>query len=352
MIRAWTPSRAVLIAGLVVGCGGLAPSASIPAPTTTDVDLPIAARWSAEPVDPVDPVPYRAAAAMAGLTIGDRTVWTRTVDEHWLPAEPIEPIDRIGIVAWHRELVGWTFGPVITTSPDGLAWTETVPGPPEHNSTVLATLLDRLLLFGEGARTPAAAWASMDAATWAPIDDAPLGIAATAELPRGGLVAVGAVRANALVATTPNGTNWSLAAAPADVAGGITLSGVATQGSSIVAIGDVAETNGAWLTRDGTTWARTLSLDDPSVFLATVTAVPGGYLIAGQRDHHAMVWLSADGASWTAVQLPSDDALPTQAAIARVVGHQVIVFGYTTKDAGNGGDLRVDYRVWSLDLPA
>jgi hypothetical protein len=80
--------------------------------------------------------------------------------------------------------------------------------------------------------------------------------------------------------------------------------------------------------------------------------VPSGYLIAGQRDHHAMVWLSADGASWTAVELPSDDRLPAQAAIARVVGHQLIVFGYTTKDEGNGGESRVDYRVWSLGLPA
>jgi len=158
MTRARTPSLAVLIAGIVVGCGGSAPSASLPAPTTASVDLPIAADWSAEPVDPVDPVAYRAAAAAAGLTIGDRTVWTRTAEEHWLPAEPIEPIDRVGIVAWHRGLVGWTFGPVITTSPDGVAWTQTAPGPPEQTPTVLATVLDRLLLFGEGARTPAGAW--------------------------------------------------------------------------------------------------------------------------------------------------------------------------------------------------
>jgi len=351
MTRARIPSLAVLIAGIVVGCGGLAPSASLPAPTTASVDLPIAADWSAEPVDPVDPVAYRAAAAAAGLTIGDRTVWTRTAEEHWLPAEPIEPIDRVGIVAWHRGLVGWTFGPVITTSPDGVAWTQTAPGPPEQTPTVLATVLDRLLLFGEGARTPAGAWASVDGATWTTIDDAPLGIAATADLPRGGLVAVGAVRGNALVTTTRDGVDWSPAGAPADDAGGITLSGVATQGSSIVAIGDVAATNGAWLTRDGRTWARTLSLDDPSVVLASVTAVPGGYLIAGQRDHGAMVWLSGDGTSWRAVRLPGD-GLPDQAAIARVVGHQVIVFGYRTKDEGNGGDSRVDYRVWSLDLPA
>jgi hypothetical protein len=351
MTRARTRSLAALLAALVVGCGSSAPSASAPAPSMGSVDLPIAATWSAEVVDPVDPMAYRAAAATAGLTIGDRTVWTHTAAGHWLPAEPIEPIDRVGIVAWRSQLVGWTFGPVITTSPDGAAWTETVPGPPEGTPTALTTFLDRLVLFGEAARTPAGAWVSMDAATWTAIDDAPLGIAAIAELPRDGLIAVGAVRANALVTTTRDGVDWRPAAAPADDAGGITLSGVATQGSSIVAIGDVAETNGAWLTRDGTTWARTLNVD-PSVFLLTVTAVPGGYLIAGQRDHHAMVWLSADGASWTAVELPSDDRLPTQAAIARVVGHQLIVFGYTTKDEDNGGESRVDYRVWSLDLRA
>lgn len=352
MTRARTRSLAALLVALVVACGSSTPSTSVPAPATASVDLPIAATWSAEVVDPVDPMAYRAAAAMAGLTIGDRTVWTHTAAGHWLPAEPIEPIDRVGIVPWRGQLVGWTFGPAITTSPDGLAWTEAVPGPPEGTPTVLTTFLDRLVLFGAAARTTGGAWASVDAATWTVIDDAPPGVAATADLPGGALIAVGADRANALVTTTRNGLNWSEAAAPVDDAGGITLSGVATQRSSIVAIGDVAETNGAWMTRDGTTWARTLNLDDPSVFLSTVTAVPGGYLIAGQRAHQAMVWLSADGASWTAIQLPPDDGMPDQAAIARVVGHRVVVFGYTTKDEGNGGESRVDYRVWSLDLSA
>jgi hypothetical protein len=49
------------------------------------------------------------------------------------------------------------------------------------------------------------------------------------------------------------------------------------------------------------------------------------------------------------VQLPSADALPDEATIARVVGDRVIVFGYVTRDEENGGSSRVGYRVWALD---
>lgn len=61
------------------------------------------------------------------------------------------------------------------------------------------------------------------------------------------------------------------------------------------------------------------------------------------------MWVSSDGAAWSAVDLPFEAGLEGEAVLVTGEIHrQPIAFGYTTHDEGNGGWSRTADRIWVL----
>jgi hypothetical protein len=341
---------AVVVATIgVAGCGfGAPPSGSGPPETAAPIE-PGSGAWRSAVVLPPDATAFRAAAAGSGLVIGDQTAWVETDAGGWMPAEPVDKRDRHGLVEWHGRLVSWADGGRVQTSPDGLTWTDarTVPG--DSNPVVVVPFANRLLLLGEGTRDPVEAWSSVDGSTWSAIDDAPAGMAAAAEVPGHRLLAVGASGGSATVWSTSDTVMWQRMPGPPPGATVSGLRGVAQGPVGVVAIGEIDEAAAAYWSSDLSTWTRSAIETGDDAFMAGVSFVRGTYVIPGQRTQEPVVWLSADGRSWTAVDLPIPDGVDGVAVVARAVDDRIVVFGHVLEVGENGASYRSSDLIWTLD---
>ena len=109
-----------------------------------------------------------------------------------------------------------------------------------------------------------------------------------------------------LAMTSQDGVTWQKAAFPA----GPPPVAAAAGPSGYVAAG----TGAVWRSADLRTWRRT-DLDGAA---SDVTAAAGTYVAVGDKDGAPAVWTSADGAEWTAAELPAGLA---SGPLSRVAAH-------------------------------
>jgi hypothetical protein len=341
-------TAALVAAVTAVGCGMTVPSSSDGPSDLNATNDPSEGAWRSAVVLPADAAGFRTGASSAGVVIGDRTAWV-TTDAGWIPAETVDVADRYGLVEWHGRLVSWAEGGRVQTSPDGLTWTDTRLGPGDANPVSVVAFANQLLLLGQATRDPVDAWRSVDGTTWSAIDGAPAGMEAATIVPGLGLLAVGSSLANATVWSTIDTVTWQRMPGPPP---GATVSGLrcVVQGAAgVVAFGEIDEAEAVWWSSDLATWTRSSIVTGDDALLASVAFVQGRYVLPGQRAQKPVVWLSADGRSWTATDLPIPDGVDGVAAVARAVGGRIVVFGYALEDAENGSPYRAADLVWTLD---
>lgn len=86
-------------------------------------------------------------------------------------------------------------------------------------------------------------------------------------------------------------------------------------------------------------WRQSLDLREPDSWLNDVEHGGPGFVIAGRRAGRPALWLSTDGAAWTFVGLllpPGGEGTGTASRVV-TTDEGIVVFGYATADAGNGG---------------
>jgi hypothetical protein len=223
---------------------------------------------------------------MVVWTSADGLAWTRAAD---LPAmHPSKGaalrVDGVASVGGGWMAVGTEYsaacyalcaplGAVVWTSPDGLSWTRI----PASTALASAAMTDVVLWHGTyvavgRAGKSAAVWTSTDGTTWTRVPD----IAAF---------------------HTPKGTDSSIGASMASVAGGsdrlVAVGQVLSSGDTISAL--------AWSSGDAATWTAAAGEKFISGQMFAVAAVPTGYLAVGPSGAPSClggIWSSPDGAAW------------------------------------------------------
>lgn len=346
-----------LIAGsvIVAGCGTTPPSEAPGTASIGPATSPDQATWREQAVLSPDREAFVAAASQSGLVVGDKTTWVEIDRGRWMPAEAVEAVDetsRLGIAKWQGALISWADGGVVQVSRDGLSWSNAVSGPGESNPANMVSFGSQLLLLGEGVRRSVGAWRSADGSAWMPIEGAPMGMWAAATLPGHGLVAVGWSGPNAAAWRTADATIWDRVAGPQTTGAGTSaLYGVAAGAAHVVAIGDIDGAAAAWSSDDLATWTLSPSVWGDDTYLAGIAYVRGAFVIAGRRGDRPVVWLSVDGRAWSSFDLPIAAGVEGDAVETTIDKDRLVVFGYSTVDAGNGGSSRTGYLVWTLEPP-
>ncbi len=305
--------------------------------------------WQSAVVLAPDRAAFARAAASGRPHVGAHTAWVEDELGRWIPAEGVDDANRLGIIEWHDHLISWADGAVIQISDDGQSWSDATTQPDEGNPSALVPVADQLVLLGAGTQRRIGAWRSSDASTWTGIDGSPLGMRAAAVIPGRGVVAVGQTGPEAAAWITSDTLTWTPLPFPRQAdAGTSALSGVAASETGVVAIGDVDGVPAVWSSEDLTAWTRSAAFAGNDTFLASVTHRDGLFVIAGRRDNRPALWASADGRVWSPVALPVAAGVTGDASDAMIEDGRVVVFGWTTQDAGNGGSFRTGYLVWVL----
>ncbi len=181
-------------------------------------------------------------------------------------------------------------------------------------------------------------WTSSDGRTWSRVIGQELGPGVINDVTCGGpgLVAVGDGEgdgsARGAVWTSRDGLAWSRA--PDDpVFGRGWIKAVTAGGPGLVAVGFPHR---AWFSPDGLTWTRASvppvppdvypgdNGQTPQVYLDDVAAagdrlVAVGGMMMNDESHQAVVWISADGMTWTDVPLDRE-VFPLRSSIKEVIG--------------------------------
>lgn len=158
---------------------------------------------------------------------------------------------------------------------------------------------------------------------------------AACSLPDGSTVALGAtgtqtpgVTAGAWVGS---GGSWHAAAVEGAPAGSSFTSCTATE-DGVLATLTASGTSEVWSTSDGESFTREATLPASST-LDHVVTTGDGFAAAGtltSADHSGPVlWLSADGASWTWVAVPARERIPADLRVD-VLGDRLVVTGWTS----------------------
>ncbi|MGH2464531.1 MAG: hypothetical protein ACRDGI_03645, partial [Candidatus Limnocylindrales bacterium] len=165
---------------------------------------------------------------------------------------------------------------------------------------------------------------------------------------------------HAVVWTSTDGRSWSRVAdsalfhAPAgtDPTFGAAMSGVATDGKHVVAVGTVG-TQGdvgsalAWSSTTGRAWQRGTATDFLYGQLFKVAAVPGGFLGTGPSGSDSClggIWSAVDGSAWTCIA--SDPSIGGFAAYAAAASPTtMVVVGLPT------ADVSIQTSIWSQPTP-
>jgi hypothetical protein len=223
---------------------------------------------------------------------------------------------------------------------------------------------------GSWAAVRADVWTSKDGLIWTrePASSA-LANAAMAGVVKGGpgYVAAGSAPdkptttegpVHAVVWTSADGSSWTRvkdapvfhAPADTDQRFGATMSGIATAGNRLVAVGTVASQDDvssalAWWSDDGRTWQRGTGERFHYGQLWQVADVPGGFLGTGPSGPDSClggIWSSADGKAWSCVAADStfDGSVAADATASPTVE---LVVGY---DPSGGGSI-----LWTRPVP-
>ncbi len=245
-------------------------------------------------------------------------------------------------------------GTAAPTAPDGPG-TAGHPGHFPGQATIADVVAagDRLVAVGYvGWEWRPVAWTSTDGDRWAlveigrPVPSDPSFAQAVAEMPSGGLVAVGSTGRTAVAWTSPDGAAWT--SRPVTVLGGPDdwerMTTVAAGPSGLLAGGSVGpelfeRRARFWRSSDGTEW--TPIPDDAAFEGAEVTAIlplddgwlAAGRLGTGQRTTGSVAWRSADGEHWTRV----DDAglaLGHVRAMTRAPDGSIVAVGSEPNEIG------------------
>ena len=210
---------------------------------------------------------------------------------------------------------------------------------------------------GSWAAVRADVWTSKDGLSWTrePASSA-LANAAMAGVVKGGpgYVAAGSAPdkaattegpVHAVVWTSADGHTWTRvkdapvfhAPADTDQSFGASISGIATDGNRIVAVGTVPSQDDvssalAWWSDDGRTWQRGTGERFHYGQLWNVASVPGGFLGTGPSGPDSClggIWSSADGTTWSciAADAPFNGSVAADAAASPTVE---LVVGYDT----------------------
>lgn len=202
-----------------------------------------------------------------------------------------------------------------------LAWQRPALLPPSATVLAAVSVGGRIVIAGfdsSGGVETAQAWTSADGASWTS-RIAPTAVRGEVErlvFVAGRLVGVGVAGPDnqpAVWTSDDRGEHWTTQEAGA--LAGAHITGVASDGASLVAVGDRGwGSPAAWLTRDAVTWREATASASPDLsggHLAAVSAFSGGFVAAGQLGGSAptagvasqppslpAAWTSADGLSW------------------------------------------------------
>ncbi len=340
----------VSLSVLIAACGSTRPEAS-PSPTSGAATIPSLPSWRSATVRATERAGFTEALRHSSPIAVGRTIWVRLPDGAWMPADPVERLDRDGIAAQGDRFVAIAGGSEITTSVDGFTWAAPAAGPSDFGPYAIASFAGGFLAFGESTGTTIGAWASRDGSIWAPVSSAPLGVRAGTTWPGHGLVAVSSSGPNVGVWASQDGISWSEASTPDVPAGGaLFLSGVAAGPDGVVVIGD--DGSGSvltWFSRDLTTWSHPIETWGVDAQLMSVTAIDGGFVVTGSRNARPVAWLSTGGLDWSEFDLPQAKDQEGEAFACVDIDVSPVVFGYASKSAGNGGSNLTAYLVWTLD---
>ncbi len=305
---------AVLLTSVLLSCG--------PAPTSGPATVPPSPGEGASvslPPEPVGPWQVAAVALPAAVTTAPSLEPGYQCHPcHFLAEDQLLAIapTAAGLIA-----VGLQQPPAQATafaSADGRSW-QLMPGFDGAKTTTaidIASSGSRSVIVGLDS-SGATSWAS-DGGAWtqAPRQQdllVPYAAGAmTAVTPFGGGFVAGGYRddplhntASAAVWRSADGLAWRLDATPPVFAGG-RIWGIASAGSSIVAVGTDGDPNygqvGAWRWTEGTGWERARVEPGDGGAMRAVMATASGFLAVGLNGHDdgAMSWSSPDGLTWTA----------------------------------------------------
>lgn len=307
--------------------------------------------WQSAVVLAPDRAAFAGAAGSRRPHVGANTAWVEDELGRWIPAEGVDDANRLGIIEWHDRLISWADGAVIQISDDGQSWSDATTQPDEGNPSALVPVGDQLVLLGAGTQRRIGAWRSSNASIWTGIDGSPVGMRAGAVFPGHGVVAVGQTGPEAAAWITNDALTWTPLPLPRQAAAGTSdLAGVAASETDVVAIGDVDGVPAVWSSEDLTAWTRSSALlGGNDTVLASITHRDGLFVIAGRRDDRPALWASADGRVWSLVALPVAAGVTGDASDATIEDGRIVVLGWTTEDAGNGGFSHTGYLVWVLN---
>ncbi|MFI0411464.1 hypothetical protein [Actinomadura sp. 3N508] len=283
--------------------------------------------------------PGRSVAA--GSTNGSAAIWSAPDGRAWTRAR------FPGTGGWLSDVVhgarGWLAvgrtsgarpGPLALTSQDGLAWrTSPFPGGPPPVAVTSGPA--GYVAVGAGA-----AWRSSDLRVWR--RTALNGPAADVTVAAGTYVAVGGRDRGPAVWKSPDGLRWTAVKLPSGLAKG-PLTEVAAHGRTLVAL---AAGGVPLVSADGgTTWApHGLGTD---VTATAVTATPNGFVVAARTAKgDGAVLISADGVSWSRLQVPGLSGPGEQRLTAlATMGSAVLAVGTTS------GALTESPLLWHAPVP-
>ncbi len=182
----------------------------------------------------------------------------------------------------------------------------------------------------------------------------PAGSLAAPLVPGLGWVSATVVEAPAQAIELPSGSPAAplgpgTAGHPGHFPGQVLVTGLATDGDRLVAVGSVGLRGSwspvAWWSDDGDTWRLAAIAASPPAFAVAVAAAPdGGWVAVGREERRAAVWTSPDGLTWTASPVP-----PAGAAAERMTSVTVVDGAYLAGgSAGPELGLR-DARLWRSD---
>jgi hypothetical protein len=117
---------------------------------------------------------------------------------------------------------------------------------------------------------------------------------------------VATIEQPAAVGVVPPGVSPGLFCSPCHSGATTYVTGVATGGPGLVAVGLVLPSSYAvaWDSADGLDWRRTPDLGTEGTGAFAVTAGPSGLVAVGDQGRAAAAWRSTDGRAWQAASMP------------------------------------------------
>ncbi len=139
----------------------------------------------------------------------------------------------------------------------------------------------------------------------------------------------------ASIATSVDGSTWKILHSTSPAFVGASMAGVAAGSSGLVTVGAAQDgTPEVWRSADGRTWSRIESSSALASGTLTDVASDGRTFVAvGSYNDHPAAWTSSDGVTW---QLHLDVESPAGTAMTRVVwaGREFIALGRSASGSG------------------